>query len=107
VLDHCPGKQGLKHLDSLLIPCPECGRLVEFFTDEPQRLCPCGHVLRRETLPPCAAWCAAASSCLGHPLDLAALEQRIAQVKNDPRAKQCLEIIRARLQRRQDERAEN
>lgn len=105
--DRCPGKQSLKYLDSIMVPCPQCGRLVEFFTDEPKRTCRCGQVLLRETLPRCADWCLAAGQCLGHLIDAAELERRIAQVKDDPRAKQCLENIRARLQSQHDERAES
>ena len=101
--DKCPGKQSLKYLDSVLVPCPACGRLVEFFTDEPKRACRCGRVLLREALPQCAEWFLAAAQCLGQAVDLRELEKRVAQVKNDPRAKQCLESIRERLQSKKDE----
>ena len=45
--DRCPGRQSLRNLDSVVVPCPDCGRLVEFFTDEPKRRCRCGRVLLR------------------------------------------------------------
>ena len=101
-MDRCPGKQSLRNLDSVVVPCPDCGRLVEFFTDEPKRHCRCGRVLTRETLPQCAQWCTAAAQCLGEAIDLRELERRVAQVKDDPRAKQCLEEIRERLQRQEN-----
>jgi hypothetical protein len=99
-MDRCPGKQSLRNLDSVVVPCPDCGRLVEFFTDEPKRQCRCGRVLLREALPQCAAWCLAAAQCLGEVVDLRELEQRVAKVQDDPRAKQCLESIRERLQKK-------
>ena len=101
--DRCPGKQSLRYLDSSLVPCPDCGRLVEFFSDEAKRPCRCGRVLVCEALPQCAAWCPAAAECLGQVHDLRELEQRLAKVKNDPRAKQCLESIRQRLQKKKDD----
>lgn len=97
-MDRCPGKQSLRFLDSVVVPCPDCGRLVEFFSDEAKRHCRCGRVLLRETLPQCADWCPAAAECLGQVIDLRELEQRMAKVKNDPRAQRCLESIRQRLQ---------
>ena len=98
----CPGKQSLKNLDSVVVPCPDCGRLVEFFTDEAKRNCRCGRVLLREALPQCAEWCMAAAECLGQAIDLRELEKRVAKVKNDPRAKQCLESIREKLREKRD-----
>ena len=100
--ERCPGMQSLRILDSVVVPCPDCGRLVEFFTDEPKRRCRCGRVLLRETLPQCAEWCDSAAECLGNVIDLRELQQRVAQVKNDPRAKACLENIRKRLQEKDE-----
>ncbi len=91
-----------RNLDSVLVPCPSCGRIVEFFTDEPKRTCRCGHVLLREALPRCADWCPAAAQCLGEAVDVRELERRLSQVKNDPRAKQCLESIQQRLKGKGD-----
>ena len=96
----CPGQETPRSLDSVVVPCPDCGRLVEFFTDEPKRRCRCGRTLLREALPSCAEWCIAAPQCLGQALDLRELEERMAKIKNDPRAKQCLENIRERLQKK-------
>ena len=101
--ERCPGRQSLRNLDSVVVPCPDCGRLVEFFTDEPKRRCRCGRVLLRETLPQCAEWCLAAAECLGEAVDLRELSRRVAKLKNDPRAKQCLENIRERMQNKNND----
>ena len=100
--DKCPGKQSTRQLDSVVVPCPDCGLLVEFFTDEPKRHCRCGRVLLREALPQCAEWCLAAAQCLGQSIDLRELQKRVEQVKNDPRAKKCLETIQERLKTKEN-----
>jgi hypothetical protein len=100
-MEKCPGKQSLRVLDSVVVPCPDCGRLVEFFTDEPKRRCRCGRVLLREALPQCAEWCLAAAQCLGQAIDIRELKKRVEQVKNDPRARKCLESIQAQLKKRE------
>lgn len=87
-----------RNLASVIVPCPDCGRLVEFFTDEAKRRCRCGHLLLRESLPQCADWCPAAAECLGEAIDIRELQRRLEKVKNDPRAKKCLESIRRRLE---------
>ena len=104
--DRCPGRESLKNLDSVVVPCPDCGRLVEFFTDEPKRHCRCGRVLLREALPQCAEWCVAAAECLGEAIDVRELERRVAKLKNDPRAQRCLETIRERLQKKKKDHEE-
>jgi len=90
----CPGRMTPRALDSVMVPCPDCGRMVEFFTDEPKRRCRCGRLLLREALPRCADWCPAAAVCLGEAIDIRELERRLAKIKDDPRAKQCLESVR-------------
>lgn len=89
-----------RSLDSVLVPCPDCGRMVEFFTDEPKRRCRCGHLLLRESLPRCAEWCPAAAVCLGEAIDVRELQRRLAKIKDDPRAKRFLESIQQRLRRK-------
>jgi hypothetical protein len=89
-----------RNLDSVLVPCPECGRIVEFFTDEPKRRCRCGRLLLRESLPKCAEWCPAAELCLGEAIDIRQLKQRLERIKNDPRARQCIESIQERLKQK-------
>ncbi|MCK4276809.1 MAG: hypothetical protein KAX78_09865 [Phycisphaerae bacterium] len=96
----CPGRMTPRDLDSVLVPCPQCGRIVEFFTDEPKRRCRCGHLLLRESLPRCADWCPAAAQCLGEAIDIRDLERRLATIKNDPRARACLASIRQLLEKK-------
>ncbi len=94
----CPGRMTTRNLDSVLVPCPKCARLVELFTDEPKHRCRCGHLLLRESLPKCADWCPAAAQCLGEAIDIRELERRLDKIKNDPKAKQCLESVRKMLE---------
>ena len=53
--------------DICTVPCPHCGVEIEFWKDEPFRLC---SGCRREARNPkldtgCAEWCKQASACLG------------------------------------------
>lgn len=100
MIPKCPGRLTPRELDSVLVPCPSCGRIVEFFTDEPKRRCRCGRLLTRQSLPRCAEWCPAAAECLGEAVDIRELKRRVEKVKNDPRAKRCLESIRERLEQK-------
>jgi len=93
----CPGQMAPRELDSVLVTCPSCGREVEFFTDEPKRRCRCGRLLTRESLPRCAEWCPAAAMCLGEAVDVRKLQSRLARIKNDPRAKACLDRVLRQL----------
>ncbi len=81
-------------LDSVLAPCPAYGRMVEFFTDEPKRWCGCGEPLLREALPRCADWRPAAAQGRGEAIDVRELEHRLASIKDNPRAKPCIESVR-------------
>lgn len=97
MMNKCPGQMTNRELDSVVVPCPDCGRLVEFFTDEMKRSCRCGRALLRESLPQCADWCPAAAQCLGQAIDVRELQRRMEQVKNDPRAQVCLASIEEKL----------
>ncbi len=48
-------------------PCPQCGKIVEFFRDEPSRRCPqCRHKFVNPRMDfGCAAYCRFAEECLG------------------------------------------
>ncbi len=97
----CPGQDNQRDpLESVDVKCPACGNIVELFSDEGQRRCGCGEMVRRKTLPKCAEWCAAAAECFGEATDVRVLKARAAAVKNDPKAKECLETIRALLARK-------
>lgn len=97
MMNKCPGQMTNRAIESVIVPCPDCGKLVEFFTDEVKRRCRCGKTLLRESLPSCASWCPAAARCLGQAVDLRELEKRMAEIKGDPRALECLAHIRNRL----------
>jgi len=65
----CPGqdRRYLKPSDVFEIPCPHCGRSVEFFRSDVSLVCRgCG---KRVANPKfdlgCAAWCEYAEECLG------------------------------------------
>lgn len=64
----CPGQdtQLWKPGDIFEAPCPDCGRIIEFFKDDTSRLCKgCGtRVLNPRLDFGCAAYCAFADQCL-------------------------------------------
>lgn len=65
----CPGqdRRYWRFEDICLIKCPKCGRVLEFFKDEPRQRCrTCGEVVfnpRKDFS--CAVWCPFAEQCLG------------------------------------------
>ena len=69
----CPGQDPRYWTEDVVsdVPCPECGRAVEFFKDETSARCPgCGHKFRNPNLDlACAQWCAFAEECLGYAPD--------------------------------------
>jgi len=98
----CPGQDSSRsERKAVNLECPSCGRTVELFSDEGHRRCPCGTVVRRKALPKCSDWCPAAAECFGEATDVRVLKARVAQVRNGPRARQCLETIRERLRNRE------
>ncbi len=66
----CPGQdtQYWKPGAIFEVPCPQCGKPVEFFKDDTQRKCNhCGHRFVNPQLDfGCAAYCKFASQCLGN-----------------------------------------
>jgi ribosomal protein S27E len=69
------------------IPCPDCGRAVEFFKDDSRRTCKgCGkEIYNPRNSFGCANWCPAARECLGPEKyeSLRELAQKEVQRKND------------------------
>jgi endogenous inhibitor of DNA gyrase (YacG/DUF329 family) len=65
----CPGQDQRfwKPQDIFEVPCPGCGRAVEFFRDEPTVKCRgCGRLVVNSRLDlGCAEWCTHADQCLG------------------------------------------
>jgi DNA-directed RNA polymerase subunit RPC12/RpoP len=61
----CPG-QDMRRLTVSYHPCPNCGKPVEFFSDEMRIRCPnCKTIVHKESAPSCIQWCKAARDCLG------------------------------------------
>ena len=61
----CPGQDG-RNLKAENIPCPDCGYLIEIFSDEPGVKCPkCKNLICRKNLPSCVGWCKFAKKCAG------------------------------------------
>lgn len=82
----CPG-QDLRYWkpeDICFVPCPHCGGEIEFWRDEPVRVCPdCAAEVRHPHLDlGCASWCRFAETCAGtepeHRVDHAATAQQQA-----------------------------
>ena len=64
----CPGQDQRfwKPEDIFEADCPQCGKAVEFFKDEPRLKCRnCGHTVVNPRIDPgCAEWCQYADQCL-------------------------------------------
>ena len=64
-MSHCPGRD-FRNLSVSYHPCPNCGKPVEFFSDEMRVRCPaCKTLVVKENAPSCIQWCSAARECLG------------------------------------------
>lgn len=65
----CPGQDPSrwKPKDVFDVKCPSCGRIEEFWKDEPVRTCSkCGKDIRNPRIDlGCAQWCKFAEQCLG------------------------------------------
>jgi DNA-directed RNA polymerase subunit RPC12/RpoP len=63
--DKCPG-QDKRNIKSEEVKCPQCGYLVEIFSDEMKVACPeCKALVCKSRLPSCVDWCAYARECVG------------------------------------------
>ena len=61
----CPGQDD-RNIKAEDIHCPECGFMMEIFSDEIKARCPkCKAVVLRQRLPSCIEWCKAARECIG------------------------------------------
>ncbi|MBN1344690.1 MAG: phosphohydrolase [Phycisphaerae bacterium] len=61
----CPG-QDSRNLTAAFHRCPNCGAMVEIFSDEQRQRCPeCKTMVFTEETPSCVQWCTAARDCLG------------------------------------------
>jgi len=79
----CPGQdQRFWTPDAIFdVRCPYCGRAIEFWKDEPSRVCRgCSREVRNPRIDlACAEWCAEAEACLGHSLDGAGIAEPIVE----------------------------
>lgn len=70
---HCPGQdmQYWKPDDIYFVECPFCGGQIEFWKDEPVRVCPaCKKKVSNPKIDAgCAKWCDHADECRNPPLD--------------------------------------
>ncbi len=68
-MPRCPGQDSRYWTpkDLFDVPCTGCGQAIEFWKDEPSRICPaCGREVRNPRIDPgCAEWCRYAPECLG------------------------------------------
>jgi hemerythrin-like domain-containing protein len=62
----CPGSRTIRNPIPESIPCPNCGREVEIWTDELKATCPnCKNKVLRERQASCIDWCPYAKECVG------------------------------------------
>jgi len=79
----CPGQdQRYWTPDAIFdVRCPYCGRAIEFWKDEPSRICRgCSREVRNPRIDlACAEWCAEAEACLGHSVDGATVAEPVVE----------------------------
>jgi len=79
----CPGQdQRYWTPDAIFdVRCPYCGRVIEFWKDEPSRVCRgCSREVRNPRIDlACAEWCAEAEACLGHSVDGAGVAEPVVE----------------------------
>lgn len=79
----CPGQdQRYWTPDAIFdVRCPYCGRVIEFWKDEPSRVCRgCSREVHNPRIDlACAEWCAEAQACLGHGVDGAGIAAPIVE----------------------------
>jgi hypothetical protein len=64
--DSCPGSNEIKQPKPEDIPCRNCGKPVEIWSDETESKCKeCGQINSRILGPSCIDWCAFAKECVG------------------------------------------
>ncbi|MEK7280819.1 MAG: hypothetical protein AAB037_00500 [Chloroflexota bacterium] len=62
----CPGSQTIRQPVPEDYLCPNCGEVVEVWSNELKHNCPkCGTPVFREAAPSCIDWCQYAKECVG------------------------------------------
>ena len=104
-MSSCPGqdKRFWKANDVSESLCPQCGKAVEFWKDDPRRRCPsCGRMVTNPKFDMgCAKWCRYAEACLGKPVtegDTALCDRLIDEMKavfgdDSRRIRHALEVL--------------
>jgi len=84
-MPRCPGQdmRYWKAEDIFDVRCPYCERELEFWKDEPVRICPsCDHEVRNPRIDlGCAKWCKFAEECLGKLPETAVADPLIERLK--------------------------
>jgi hypothetical protein len=79
----CPGQdQRYWTPDAIFdVRCPRCGRAIEFWKDEPSRVCrSCSREVQNPRIDlACAEWCAEAEACLGQSVDGTGIAEPIVE----------------------------
>ena len=79
----CPGQdQRYWTPDAIFdVRCPYCGRAIEFWKDEPSRVCRgCAREVRNPRIDlACAEWCAEADACLGLSVEGARIAESVVE----------------------------
>jgi len=64
--ESCPGSREIRQPSPEEIPCRNCGKSVEIWSDETETNCGhCGGVVTRFMGPNCIDWCPHARECIG------------------------------------------
>jgi hypothetical protein len=94
----CPGQdQRYWKPDAIFdVRCPYCGRAIEFWKDEPSRVCRgCAREVRNPRIDlSCAEWCAEAEACLGHSVHGTGVAEPVVE--------RLMALLEARLSERPD-----
>ena len=109
-MPRCPGQDQRywTSRDVFEVPCAGCGREIEFWKDEPSRICPaCGHEMRNPRIDPgCVEWCQYAPECIGREGSVPAVPviDRLrtlldGRLVTDPAAREHARRLLARAQR--------
>jgi uncharacterized paraquat-inducible protein A len=65
MINKCPGQDD-RNIRVETIECPDCGYLIEIFSDEIKANCPrCETLVCRQRLASCVDWCKFAKECIG------------------------------------------
>ena len=64
-IPECPGRARERNPFPEDRRCPNCGQMVEIWSNEQRKTCVCGTIVWMEQIPSCAEWCKEAEKCFG------------------------------------------